>query len=93
MPEIQKISVALTIEQLNALRAAVDTGEYATTSEIVREALRDWQRQRELRGEELNRLRALWRDGKASGTAKEIKLEKARQEARRRLHKASKQIA
>ena len=24
------------------MRAAVDSGEYATTSEIVREALRDW---------------------------------------------------
>jgi antitoxin ParD1/3/4 len=42
IPDIQKVNVALTGEQVTALRAAVDAGEYATTSEIVREALRDW---------------------------------------------------
>jgi Arc/MetJ-type ribon-helix-helix transcriptional regulator len=41
MPDIQKVSVALTGEQLAVLKAAVETGEYATTSEIVREAIRD----------------------------------------------------
>jgi len=40
MPEIQKVSIALTGEQIGALKAAVETGEYATTSEIVREAIR-----------------------------------------------------
>ena len=53
MPDVQKVSVALTGEQLVALKAAVETGEYATTSEIVREAIRDWQFKRELRQEDL----------------------------------------
>ena len=35
MPDIQKVSVALTGEQIAALKAAVETGEYATTSEII----------------------------------------------------------
>jgi antitoxin ParD1/3/4 len=48
-PKIQKVSVALTGEQITTLNAAVATGEYATTSEIVREAIRDWQFKRELR--------------------------------------------
>ena len=56
MPNIEKISVALTSEQMSAIRAAVDGGEYATTSEVVREAIRDWQAKRELRQEEINRL-------------------------------------
>lgn len=93
MPEIQKISVALTTEQLNGIKAAVDSGEYATTSEIVREALREWQRQREMRSEELNRLRALWEQGKASGAAQELDSNRTREEARRRLNKAARQIA
>lgn len=93
MPEIQKISVALTTKQLKALKAAVDTGEYANTSEIVREALRAWQRQWELRGEELNRLRALWREGKASGSGVELNPAKTREEARKKLHKAAEKIA
>lgn len=93
MPQIQKISVALTAEQVEVLKSAVDSGEYATTSEIIREALRDWQRQRALRGEELNRLRALWNEGKASGAPEELDSRQTRDEAKRRLQKASKQIA
>jgi len=45
------MSVALTSEQVAALKAAVEAGEYATTSEIVREAIRDWRLKRELRQE------------------------------------------
>jgi len=59
MPDVQKISIALTGEQIGALKAAVETGEYATTSEIVREAIRDWQFKRALRQEDLNRLRQM----------------------------------
>ena len=53
MASVEKLSVALTNEQVSALKAAVDAGEYATTSEIVREAVRDWQLKRELRQEDI----------------------------------------
>ncbi len=76
MPDVQKVSVALTGEQLAALRAAVETGEYATTSEIVREAVRDWQFKRELRQEDLRRLRQLWNEGKASGPVEPFDVER-----------------
>lgn len=85
MPDIQKVSVALTGEQIGALRAAVEAGEYATTSEIVREAIRDWQFKRELRQEDMRRLRQLWDEGKASGAATPVDFEIARREARQRL--------
>jgi antitoxin ParD1/3/4 len=91
MPDIQKVSIALTGEQVLALRAAVETGEYATTSEVIREALREWQWKRELRGEDINRLRQLWREGKASGSAAPLDLAETREEARRRLKKATSQ--
>jgi antitoxin ParD1/3/4 len=90
MPDIQKISVALTGEQLAALKAAVETGEYATTSEIVREAIRDWQFKRELRQEDIKRLRKLWDEGKASGPAEPLDFEELRQEAQKRLAEAKK---
>ena len=94
MPEVQKVSVALTGEQVATLKNAVDSGEYATTSEIVREALRDWQRKRELHGEDVQRLRQLWAEGKQSGPAAPANLGKVRQEARQRLSKAaSRQLA
>jgi antitoxin ParD1/3/4 len=91
MPEVQKVSIALTGEQLGALKAAVETGEYATTSEIVREAIRDWQFKRELRQEDLKRLRQLWDQGKTSGAAKPADFEDARREARKRLAIAAKE--
>ena len=45
MASVEKACVALTNEQISALKAAVDAGEYATTSEAVP----DWQLKRELR--------------------------------------------
>src|SRR4051812_39084645 len=81
---IEKLSVALTSEQVASLKAAVDAGEYATTSEIVREAVRDWQLKRELRQQDLRRLRQLWDEGKASAPAEPVEFEPARLDARRR---------
>lgn len=85
MPAVQKVSVALTGEQIGVLKAAVEAGEYATTSEIIREAIRDWQFKHELRQQDLKRLRELWDQGKASGAAMPVDFEAARSEARLRL--------
>lgn len=90
MASVEKVSVALTNEQISALKAAVDAGEYATTSEIVREAVRDWQLKRELRQEDIKRLRQLWDEGVASGAAGEVDMKQLRQEARERLEGAKK---
>ncbi len=89
MADIQKVSVALTGEQLVSLKAAVDAGEYATTSEIVREALREWQFKRQMRQEDIRRLRAAWDAGKASGPPAPLNLAGLRKEARRRLKRPS----
>jgi antitoxin ParD1/3/4 len=85
MANIEKVSVALTGEQISVLKAAVEAGEYATTSEIVREAVCDWQLKRELRQEDIKRLRQMWDAGIASGSAGELDMKKLRREARARL--------
>jgi antitoxin ParD1/3/4 len=90
MANVEKLSVALTSEQVASLKAAVDSGEYATTSEIIREAVRDWQFKRELRQEDIGRLRELWDAGKASGNAGELDMKALRGEARARLRGAKK---
>ena len=89
MPDIQKVSVALTSERLFSLKAAVDAGEYATTSEIVREAVRDWQFKREMRQEDIRRLREAWDRGKTSGPATPVDFAGLRKVARRRLKQSS----
>ena len=93
MADIQKVSVALTGEQLAALKAAVEAGEYATTSEIVREAIRDWQFKREVRREDIKRLQQLWDDGKASGKAKPFDIERTIGGAKARLQRSRRKEA
>jgi antitoxin ParD1/3/4 len=83
--DIQKVNIALTGGQLAALKAAVEAGEYATTSEVVREAIRDWQFKRELRQEDIKRLRQLWDEGKASGPAEPFDVERTLAAAEARL--------
>jgi antitoxin ParD1/3/4 len=85
MANVEKVSIALTAEQLAALRAVVEAGEYATTSEVVREALRDWQVKRELQQDDIRRLRQLWQEGLASGSDGELDMVALRMEARARL--------
>jgi antitoxin ParD1/3/4 len=60
MPDIEKISVALPSAMVAQVRKAVGGGEYASTSEVVREALRDWTRKRALQRQGLKELRKLW---------------------------------
>jgi antitoxin ParD1/3/4 len=88
MSDIQKVSVALTNEQITALRAAVESGEYATASEAVREALRDWQWKRRMRNEDIERLRKLWQEGKNSGEMVRVDFAATHKLAQRRLKKA-----
>lgn len=93
MPSVHKVSIALTGEQIDILKAAVDAGEYATTSEVVREAIRDWQYKRELRQEDLRQLQHLWDEGIASGKSEPVNFAKFRVEARKRLRKLEKERA
>lgn len=58
MPAAEKIAITLPPDMLQLLRAAVDAGEYASTSEAVRDAVRAWQRQRLEDAERLTALRA-----------------------------------
>ena len=63
MGKLERITVTMPEEMATKIRAAVDGGEYATTSEIVREALRDWSDQQERRQAALERVRALIAEG------------------------------
>lgn len=58
----EKISIALPTEMVAIVRRAVESGEYASSSEVVRDALRDWTHKRSLRQQGIAELRDLWRD-------------------------------
>ena len=88
MSQVEKMSIALTPELAAAVRAAVANGEYVSSSEVVREALRDWQLRRSLHQKELEDLRRLWQEGIESGNGTLADMQAIKTEARRRLAQA-----
>lgn len=58
MEAAEKISITMTPEMMREIRASVAAGEYASTSEALRDAVRLWQRAREEQAERLTAIRA-----------------------------------
>jgi len=81
MSNIEKISVSLTPEMAQMLRGAVASGDYASTSEVVREALRLWRGKQQSVSDAMidaigvDEVRRLWDEGIASGPGKSASIE------------------
>lgn len=58
MRNAEKVSVTMTSEQMQVIRETVQSGEFASTSEAMRDAVRVWQRQRIEDAERLEAIRA-----------------------------------
>lgn len=58
MSEIERLTITLPAEMAASVREAVDEGNYASSSEVIREALRDWKMKRAVQMQELAALRA-----------------------------------
>jgi antitoxin ParD1/3/4 len=67
MANVEKVSVALTPEMAATMRQLVATGEYASASEVMREALREWKLRRVQREQAVKALGCAWDTGLASG--------------------------
>ena len=83
MPGIERLTIALPAPMAAELRQAVEAGEYASTSEAVRDALREWRLKRVQREAAIEALRKAWDEGLASGDAGPLDLEELKVEARR----------
>ncbi len=88
MANIAKISVAMPTDMLALVRRAVESGDYASTSEVIREALREWKGRRETREEAIEELRRLWREGLESPVRHALDTAKTKREGRRQLDQA-----
>jgi antitoxin ParD1/3/4 len=62
MTSIEKISIALPREMVAIVREAVEQGEYASSSEVIRDALRDWTLKRSVRNQGIEELRQVWQE-------------------------------
>lgn len=85
MAKVEKISVALPPEMVGLIKEAVEGGTYSSSSEVIREALRDWKEKQERKTLAVKELRRIWREGLASGPGRFGSVEEIKAEARRRF--------
>jgi len=79
------MNVSLTEELANFVKAKVSAGRYASSSEVVREALRLMEKVERQEAEKLGLPRQAWREGVDSGEAEAIDFAALKREARARL--------
>lgn len=85
MANVEKLSIALTPDMAATVRQAVESGNYASASEVIREALRDWKLKREVDREIVEELRRLWQEGVDSGPSALLDMDAIKREARTRF--------
>ena len=85
MANVEKLSVALTPELAQTVRDVVAHGEYASSSEVIREALREWKLKRIVQEQEIAALRRQWQQGVDSGPGQYDSMAAIKAAARRRL--------
>jgi antitoxin ParD1/3/4 len=85
MAAVEKLSIALTPEFAAEIRQVIAAGEYASTSEVIRDALRAWRQVRQGRAVAIEELRRLWQEGVDSGESAPLDAEDVKRRGRKRL--------
>lgn len=68
---MRTMTISLSTQQAARIQQAVETGAYASNSEVMRDALRLWEQREELRLFELQRLKQAYVEGMSSGEGRE----------------------
>lgn len=84
MAGVEKITISLTPDLIAVVQEAVEKEGYASTSEVIREALRDWRTRRAAREQAIEEVRRLWDEGIKSGTSRFHSVEEIIADARER---------
>jgi antitoxin ParD1/3/4 len=58
MSTIERMTITMPADMAAVVKAAVDDGDYASTSEVVRDALREWKMKRAIQIQEIAALKA-----------------------------------
>ena len=76
------MNISLTDELADYIKGKVAAGRYASSSEVVREALRLMEQVEQLQTDKLQQLRLAWRQGLDSGAVGDIDFSALRREAK-----------
>ena len=85
MAKIEQLSVALPEPIANAVRRAIESGEYASANEVIRDALALWEARRQHHDGDIEVLRSAWDAGKSSGLAGSLDIKRLIAEERAKL--------
>lgn len=88
MAAIERLTITMPAEMASTVKAAVDSGEYASTSEVIREAVRDWRAKRASQVHELEQLKQDIAKGLAdleAGRLKDFDIDRIAARGRKRL--------
>ncbi|NOU11543.1 MAG: ribbon-helix-helix protein, CopG family [Nitrospira sp.] len=69
MSSLERLTITMPADMAAVVKAAVEGGDYASTSEVVREALREWKVRRAVQSQELVALQADLEQGLADMAA------------------------
>jgi antitoxin ParD1/3/4 len=73
MSNIERMTITMPADMAAIVKAAVDAGDYASTSEVVRDALREWKMKRAIQLQEIASLKADIDKGLADVAAGRVK--------------------
>lgn len=73
MSQIERMTIALPLEMASIVKHAVECGDYASSSEVFRDALRYWKQKRQLEKQELERIKIAVAEGFSDIKAGRIK--------------------
>lgn len=89
MARVERLSIDLTPEMASTLRQAIESGEFASASEVIGQALREWSARRDLTPEVIAYLRMAWQEGIESGPSQPMDMNRVRALGREMLEKKS----
>ena len=73
MSTIERMTITMPADMAAIVKGAVEGGDYASTSEVIREALRDWKSKRAIQLHKLEALKADIDQGLADVAAGRVK--------------------
>ena len=56
--KVERLTITLTTELAHEVKESVVSGAYASSSEVIREALRDWRHKRRIQAQQIAKLRS-----------------------------------
>ena len=89
MSDVERVTVVFSEPVAARLHAAVESGEYETTGEVIRDAVDQWAERQKLSEGDVAMLRHAWDEGIASGKAEPLDMKALLAEARANLTSGS----